>query len=75
MSAFVPYTQAQLKALRVEEGAFYYIEYLNKDYYNAEESIEKSRAQAVLQEGNIYFNVLDPYGIEKLVMQVRILGR
>ena len=75
MSSFIPYTQAQLQALRVKAGFYYFIEYLNKDYYNAEESIAKSRAQAVVQEGNIYFNVLDPYGIEKLVMQVRVIGR
>ena len=72
---FIPYTQAQLKALKIADGVSYDIEYLNKDYFNGEETVEKSRATAVVTEEGIYFNVIDPYGMEKLVMQVRVVGR
>ncbi len=73
--AFVPHTQEELKRLNIQTNSTYLIEYANKDYFNGEETIEKGRATAVFAENNIYFNVVDPYGMDKLVMQVRVLGR
>jgi len=72
--AFVPHTQAQLKALRVAEGKRYRLEYLNKDYFNGEETVEKGIGTAVATQNGFYFNVVDPHGMEKLVMQARILA-
>ena len=73
--AFTPYTQQQLKALKIQAGSAYLIEYVNKDYFNGEETIEKGRGTALLMDENIYFNVLDPYGMDKLVMQVRVVAQ
>lgn len=73
--AFVPHTQEELKRLNIQTNSTYLIEYANKDYFNGEETIEKGRATAVFAENNIYFNVVDPYGMDKLVMQVRVIGR
>lgn len=73
--SFVPHTQQQLQALKIQAGSAYYVEYINKDYFNGEETIEKGKGSAVITDGNIYFNVVDPYGMDKLVMQVRVLGR
>lgn len=73
--AFVPHTQAQLKALRVSEGQRYKIEYLNKDYFNGEETVETAIGTVVEADGRICFNVMDPYGMEKMIMQARIIDR
>ena len=71
---FVPHTQEQLRALKIQAGNAHLIEYVNKDYFNGEETIEKGKATALIVEGNIYFNVFDPYGMDKMVMQVRVVG-
>ena len=70
---FEPMTQNELKSLNIIEGTIYNIEYINKDYYNGEETIEKGKATAAFVNDEIYFNVTDPYGMEKLVMKVRLL--
>jgi hypothetical protein len=72
---FIPHTQEQLKALRIAEGNTYAIWYLNKDYFNGEETVEQGTGTAVVTDGGIFFNVQDPYGMEKLVMQVRVIGQ
>lgn len=71
----VPHTQEQLRALKLQDRTACYIEYTNKDYFNGEETIEKGKATVVMTEGNIYFNVVDPYGMEKLVMQARVIAK
>ena len=71
--AFVPHTQEELRELGIQKGNLYRIEYLNKDYFNGDESIEKGNATAIESQGKIYFNVLDPYGMDKLVMKARVL--
>ena len=71
--AFVPHTQEELRELGIQKDEFYRIEYPNKDYFNGDESIEKGNATAIESQGNIYFNVLDPYGMDKLVMKARVL--
>lgn len=71
--AFIPNTQEELKNLNIIAEESYLIEYKNKDYYNGEETIEKGNATAMINGENIYFNVTDPYGMEKLIMKARVL--
>ena len=70
---FIPHTQDELKNLNITAGKSYAIEYANKDYYNGEETIEKGIGTAFFIGENIYFIVTDPYGMDKLIMKVRIL--
>jgi len=70
---FIPHTQEELQKLGIQVGKSYLIEYQNKDYYNGEETIEKGKGVAFLNGENIFFNVIDPYGMDKLVMKVRVL--
>lgn len=72
---FTPHTQEELKSLDIIAGKPYSIEYANKDYYNGEETIEKGVGVAFINNENIYFNVTDPYGMDKLIMKVRILNQ
>ncbi len=72
--AFIPHTQAELKNFNIEAGKTYSIEYPNKDYYNGDETVEKGKGVAFINEGNIYFTVTDPYGMDKLTMKARYLG-
>lgn len=71
---FVPHTQPQLKALRVTEGKRYSIEYLNKDYFNGEETVETAIGTAVESDEGIFFVVTDPYGMAKMVLQAKVVG-
>lgn len=73
--AFIPHTQEELKSFNITPGHSYFLEYANKDYYNGEETIEKGKGTAIVSNGNIYFNVTDPYGMDKLIMKVRMLSR
>ena len=71
--SFTPLTQNELKNMNIKENETYFIEYVNKDYFNGEETIEKTKATAILNDGNVYFNVTDPYGMEKLIMNARVI--
>ncbi len=71
---FVPHTQQELQSLGVVIGQSYEIEYMNKDYFNAEVNIERGRGTAMQSEHGIIFSVQDPYGMDKMVMQVRVLS-
>ena len=73
--AFVTHTQEELKGLNIQAHKIYLIQYVNKDYYNGEETIEIGKATATITDGNIYFVVVDPYGMDKLIMQARLIGR
>jgi hypothetical protein len=73
--AFTPHTQNELKQLNITAGQSYPIEYANKDYFNGEDTIEKAIGTAIQSDDNIYFTVTDPYGMDKMVMQVRILEK
>ncbi len=66
-------TQAELQGLNIIAGKQYKIKYKNKDYYNGDETVEQGMGTAVESDGQIYFNVVDPYGMDKLVMQVQVL--
>ena len=72
--AFKAHSQQELQGLNIIAGESYSLEYVNKDYYNGEETIEKGTGIAFLNDGKIYFNVIDPYGMDKLIMQARILN-
>ncbi|MDD2790637.1 MAG: hypothetical protein PHU40_08235 [Sulfurimonas sp.] len=63
---FVPHTQAELKSFNIVAGTSYKIKYVNKDYYNGEETIEQGSATPIFSHGNIYFTV----GMDKMVMKV-----
>lgn len=72
--SFIPHTQEELKSLNIVTGQSYKIEYENKDYYNGDTTIEKGHGRAISSEGKIYFNVVDPYGMDKMVMKARVLS-
>lgn len=72
--SFEAMSQQQLSQIGIKEGESYLVEYLNKDYYNGEETVERAEGTAVVSAEGIYFNVMDPYGMTKLVMQVRVLS-
>ncbi len=66
-------TQEELQSMNIVAGEKYKIKYKNKDYYNGDETVEEGRGTAVVSDGKIFFNVVDPYGMDKLVMQVQVL--
>lgn len=70
---FVPHTQEELQHLGIKQGDSCKIKYLNKDYFNGAENIEQGDATVILSNGDIYFNVIDPYGMDKLVMKARVI--
>lgn len=70
---FTPHTQSELKAMGIAENSTYRVEYLNRDYFNGEQTKEVSEAQALLQGGEFIFVVTDPLGMDKIVKEVRIL--
>lgn len=66
-------TQEELKKLNIQEGSEYLVEYKNKDYFNGEETIEKAKAKAILNDGVIFFIIPDPMGMERFISEVRVL--
>ncbi len=71
--AFIANTQEELKQLDIKENTEYLIEYKNKDYFNSEETIEKEKATAIINDGVITFIVKDPMGMEKYVTEVKVI--
>lgn len=70
---FIPNTQEELRQLNIQEGEQYNIEYQNKDYFNGETTIERTKAQCIINDGLIMFIVQDPYGMDKFISNVRII--
>jgi hypothetical protein len=66
-------TQEELKKLNIQDGSEYLVEYKNKDYFNGEETIEKSKAKAIINDDVISFIIPDPMGMERFISEVRIL--
>ena len=66
-------TQEELKQLDIIDGNEYLIEYKNKDYFNGEETIERAKAKALINDGQILFVVPDPYGMEKYISDVKVI--
>ena len=71
--AFIANTQEELKQLDIKEDTEYLIEYKNKDYFNSEETIEKEKAVAIINDGLITFIVKDPMGMERYVTEVKVI--
>lgn len=72
--SFKSNTQEELKALNITEGNEYLVEYKNKDYFNGEETIERAKAKAILNDGSISFIIPDPMGMERFISEVRIIN-
>lgn len=70
---FNPMTQNELKKIGINDGDLYQIEYMNRDYFNGLDTIEKAEAKAIIQDGEISFIVMDPFGMEKFIKDVRVL--
>lgn len=70
---FISNTQDELKKLNIIDGNEYLIEYKNKDYFNGEETIEKAKAKALINDNQILFIVPDPYGMDRFINEVRII--
>lgn len=72
---FKPNSQDELKKLDIKDSEQYKIQYLNRDYFNGEESIETTLAKAIIDEsGNISFIVQDDYGMDKFIKDVIVLN-
>jgi len=74
MKNFVPHTLQELQAMQIENDKFYTIQYINKDYFNAEDTLEIQKAKAVVTDKDISFIVSDPYGMDKFISRVRIIN-
>lgn len=71
---FKPNTQEELKNLNIQEEKEYLVEYKNKDYFNGEETIERAKAKAIINDGVISFIVPDPMGMDRFISEVKILA-
>lgn len=71
---FISHTQNELRNLNITDGSEYFIEYLNKDYFNSEETIERTKGKALINDGQILFVVPDPYGMERFISEVKVLS-
>ena len=67
-------TQEELKKINIQDGSEYFVEYKNKDYFNGEETIEKAKGKAILNDGVISFIIPDPMGMERFISEVRVLN-
>lgn len=70
---FIPHTQEELKKMDIQENMEYLIEYVNKDYFNGEETIEKAKSKAIIANNEIIFIVPDPMGMERFIKDVKII--
>lgn len=74
MQNFVPHTKEELQELEIQNDKTYTIQYINKDYFNGEDTLEISKAKAIVSDKDISFIVSDPYGMDKFVSQVRVVN-
>lgn len=71
---FNPNTQEELKKFNIQEDEIYSIEFLNRDYFNGDLNLEKTKAKAIIdQNENISFIITDDYGMEKFIKDVRVI--
>jgi len=71
---FIPNSQEELKTMNIKNQKGYKIEFLNRDYFNGEEKIEKTLARAIIEEnGDISFLIKDDYGMDKFIKDVKVL--
>jgi len=71
---FIKNTQEELRNLTIKNNEKYTIEYLNRDYFNGIESLERVNAQAIISEnGEISFLIEDDYGMHKFIKDAKII--
>lgn len=70
---FKAHTKEELQELDLLENQMYTIKYLNKDYYNGEETVEIAKAKLILNENEYVFVVSDPYGMDRFINNVRVI--
>jgi len=70
---FIPQTKQELQTLNIKDGEKYTIEYINKDYFNSEETLERAQATAVVNNGEFSFIVPDPYGMDRFISNVKVV--
>lgn len=70
---FVANTKEELQQMHLIEDLIYDIEYVNRDYFNGEDTLEVSKAKLLLNDGDYIFVVTDPYGMDKFIKEVRVL--
>lgn len=70
---FTPHTPQELKSFNLKDGESYTIEYINKDYFNGEDTLEQTTATVIINNGEITFVVSDPYGMDKFITQVKVI--
>jgi hypothetical protein len=73
MMDFRFHTIEELKQLNIQDGVDYKIQYLNRDYFNADTTVETTMAKAVVSDDNISFIVPDPYGMDRFINEVKVL--
>lgn len=70
---FTPHTQDELKKLNIQDEQIYTIEYLDKDYFNGDESLVKADAKSIINNGEISFIITDDYGMDKFIKNVKVI--
>ena len=70
---FTPHTQEQLKQINIIENEKYTIEYLDKDYFNGDETLVKTTATAIINDNNYSFIIIDDYGMDKFISKARVI--
>lgn len=72
---FKPHTQEELKEMNIQDSQFYKIEFLNRDYFNAAEELDIKEAKAIVNEnGEISFLIIDDFGMDKFIKDVKVLN-
>lgn len=71
---FIAHTNEELRKLNITNGQKYTIEFLNRDYFNGDETIEKTTATAIIEDNGDYsFIITDDYGMDKFIKNVKII--
>lgn len=70
---FKPHTQKELEELNLNENETYTIEYINKDYFNGENSLEIAKAKVIINDTKYVFVVPDPYGMDRFINEARVI--
>lgn len=71
---FKPHTKEELDQLNLDTDKTYTIQFINRDYFNAQESIEIVNNAKVFKQGEEYiFIVTDPYGMDKYIKEARVI--
>lgn len=71
---FTANTDFELKVMNLKENHEYTIEYLDRDYYNGVEKVEKTKAKLIFDdERNHIFLVKDDYGMDKFIKDARVI--